>query len=151
MRRNEENGMKWLTRRAAIMMGGVALAALPIRSVAQTPFKLGLTPVFLDNDAVIIDRLRQALAGAMGREIELVQRHTYEEVTGLLPERSLDAAWLCGYPFLQHEEALDLVAVPVWRGRQLYQSYLIAGARVAAENLSCLLHPRYRTERPDGA
>ena len=124
--------MTGITRRKAIVMGGLALAASPMRGLAESPFRLGLTPVFLDNDAVIIDRLRQALAGAMGREIELVQRRTYEEVTGLLLERSLDAAWLCGYPFLQHEDALDLVAVPVWRGRPLYQSYLIAGARVAA-------------------
>ena len=71
---------------------------------------MGLTPVFLDNDAVIIDRLRHVLSAAMGREIELVQKRTYEEVTGLLLERSLDAAWLCGYPYLQHREALALVA-----------------------------------------
>ncbi|WP_297772301.1 PhnD/SsuA/transferrin family substrate-binding protein [uncultured Roseovarius sp.] len=141
--------MTGITRRKAIMMGGVALAALPMRSVAQTPFRLGLTPVFLDNDAVIIDRLRQALAGAMGREIELVQRRTYEEVTGLLLERSLDAAWLCGYPYLQHRDALDLVAVPVWRGKPLYQSYLIVGARAEAASLADLRGATHAFSDPD--
>ena len=146
---HEENGMTAITRRAAIMMGGLACAAIPMRSLAQTRFRLGLTPVFLDNDAVIIDRLRHVLSAAMGREIELVQKRTYEEVTGLLLERSLDAAWLCGYPYLQHREALALVAVPVWRGRPLYQSYLIAGQGVAADNLSDLRGATHAFSDPD--
>lgn len=141
--------MAGMTRRRAITMGGLACAAIPFRSSAQTPFRLGLTPVFLDNDAVVIDRLRQALSGAMGRAIELVQRRTYEEVTGLLLERSLDAAWLCGYPFLQHETALDLVAVPVWRGKPLYQSYLIVGEQIEAEGLSDLRGATHAFSDPD--
>ena len=131
------------------MLGAAALSQLPLRAYGQDRFRLGLTPVFLDNDAVIIDRLREALSGAMGREIELVQRRTYEEVTGLLLERSLDAAWLCGYPFLQHENALDLVAVPVWRGRPLYQSYLIVGERVEAQALGDLRGATHAFSDPD--
>ena len=69
--------------------------------------------MILDNDAAVIDGLRRALSRGMGREIELVQRRTYQEITGLLLERSVDAAWLCGYPYLQHADLLDLVAVPV--------------------------------------
>jgi phosphonate transport system substrate-binding protein len=35
----------------------------------------------------------------MGREIELVQRRTYQEITGALLDGSVDAAWTCGYPY----------------------------------------------------
>ena len=138
-----------MSRRAALVMGGGALASVPMRGFGQAPFRLGLTPVFLDNDAVIIDRLRAALSSAMEREIALVQRRTYAEVTGLLLERSLDAAWLCGYPYLQHQEALDLVAVPVWRGKPLYQSYLIVGEHVAAESLAELRGATHAFSDPD--
>ena len=141
--------MTRITRRTAIMMGGGALAAMPMRGPAQTPFRLGLTPVFLDNDAVIIDRLRRALSGAMGRPIELVQRRTYAEVTGLLLSGALDAAWLCGFPYLQHADALDLVAVPVWRGRPLYQSYLIVGRDVPARDLADLRGATHAFSDPD--
>jgi len=132
------------------MFVGAALAAsIARRARAQPIFRLGLTPVFLDNDAAIIDGLRRALSRGMGREIELVQRRTYQEITGLLLERSLDAAWLCGYPYLQHADFLGLVAVPVWRGGPRYQSYLIVGAEDAAADLSDLRGGTHAFSDPD--
>ena len=44
----------------------------------------------------------------------------------MLLSGQLDGAWICGYPFAQFREQLSLIAVPVWRGKPLYQSYLIA-------------------------
>lgn len=128
-----------LTRRVSMRLAGAAAITLAAPQVrAQSRFRLGLTPVFLDNDAVIVDQLRNSLGQALGRPIDLVQRRTYQEVTGLLLEGSVDAAWLCGYPFLQHRDALSLVAVPVWRGAPRYRSYLIVGAEEAAANLTDL-------------
>lgn len=129
---------------------GTALAAATCgRARAQQVFYMGLTPVFLDNDATVIDGLRQALALGMEREIELVQRRTYQEVTGLLLERSIDAAWLCGYPYLQHADALNLVTVPIWRGGPLYQSYLIVSDKNAAKDLSDLRGGTHAFSDPD--
>lgn len=133
--------MEHLVKRRTLLRGALTTmiaASVASRVQAQPIFRLGLTPVFLDNDAAVIDGLRRALARGMGREIELVQRRTYEEITGLLLERSVDAAWLCGYPFLQHADVLALVAVPVWRGGPRYQSYLIAAADDTALGLADL-------------
>lgn len=138
-----------LTRRAAIGLGAAAFAAMAQGVWARPAFRLGLTPVFLDNDAVILDRLRAALSSAMNREIVLVQRRTYAEVTGLLLERSVDAAWLCGFPFLQHKDALELLAVPVWRGRPLYRSYLIVGEDAQAKGLNDLRGATHAFSDPD--
>ena len=135
------------SRRGLILAGLAALAAS--RARAQPVFRLGLTPVFLDNDAAVIDGLRRALSRGMGREIELVQRRTYQEITGLLLERSVDAAWLCGYPYLQHTDLLDLVAVPVWHGSPRYQSYLIVGAKDAAQSLIDLRGGTHAFSDPD--
>ncbi|PPB82354.1 phosphonate transport system substrate-binding protein [Albidovulum inexpectatum] len=138
------------TRRRVLGAAVAALVVSPVRPArAAGIFRLGLTPVFLDNDAAVIDGLRLALSRLMGREIELVQRRTYEEVTGLLLEGALDAAWLCGYPYLQHASALELVAVPVWRGRSLYQSYLIAGADDPAAGLPDLRGALHAFSDPD--
>lgn len=140
--------MEYLVRRRSLMAGAVAaMIAGPVR--AQPVFRLGLTPVFLDNDAAVIDGLRLALSRGMGREIELVQRRTYQEITGLLLERSVDAAWLCGYPFLQHADVLDLVAVPVWRGGPRYQSYLIVADDDAATDLAALRGATHAFSDPD--
>lgn len=136
-----------MTRRFLIGAATAALIARPAR--AQPVLRLGLTPVFLDNDAVVIEGLRRALASGMNREIELFQRRTYQEVTGLLLDRTIDAAWLCGYPYLQHADALELVAVPVWRGGPRYQSYLIVGADDPATGLSDLRGGLHAFSDPD--
>lgn len=45
---------------------------------------------------------------------------------GALLDGSVDAAWTCGHPYLQHQAQFSLLGVPVWRGRPLYQPCLIA-------------------------
>ena len=91
----------------------------------QRDVRFGLTPVFLSSDLELLDRLRTYLSAALGRPVTLVKRRTYQEITSLLLSGQLDAAWICGYPFIQYRRRLSLLAVPVWRGRPLYQSYLI--------------------------
>lgn len=138
-----------LTRRGAILLGAAVCAAPAVRAQTVAPFRFALAPVFLDNDAAVISALRQALATAMGQEIELVQRRTYQEITGSLLDGSVDAAWTCGYPFLQHRTELSLLGVPVWRGAPLYQSYLIAAATDSATGLADLRGGTHAFSDPD--
>ena len=139
-----------MLNRRRVLTGAGALTLLSTLSAhAMAPFRLGLTPVFLDNDAEVISRLREAFSEALGVEVTLEQRRTYEEVTALLLEGSIDAAWLCGYPYLQHKEALSLMAVPVWNGRPLYQSYLIVGADSTAGGLADLRGGTHAYSDPD--
>lgn len=128
-----------MNRRDLLGMGAAAALCAPtVRAFAQTPFRLGLTPVFLDNDALIIEKIIATLRTAMGQPIDLLQRRTYQEITGLLLEGSIDAAWLCGFPYLRHAAALSLVAAPFWQGRPFYQSYLIAATGDPANDLTDL-------------
>ena len=136
-----------MNRRA--LLAGALAAGLAGPARAGPVFRMGLTPVFLDNDAAVVDGLREALSRGMGRQIELVQRRTYQEITGLLLERSVDAAWLCGYPYLQHADALGLVAVPSWRGGPRYQSYLIVAAGDPATGLPDLRGGTHAFSDPD--
>ena len=106
--------------------GALGLLARPARAAARE-VRFGLTPVFLTSDLELLTQLRTYLSGALDRPVALVTRRTYQEITALLLSGQLDAAWICGYPFIQYRDRLSLVAVPVWRGRPLYQSYLIVG------------------------
>lgn len=126
-----------------------AFTAAPALLRAAEPIRLGLTPVFLDNDAEVIARLRDAIGQGTGRPIDLIQRRTYQEVTGLLLEGGVDAAWLCGFPFLQHEAALSLLGVPVWQGAPLYRSYLIVAADDSATGLAELEGGTHAFSDPD--
>ncbi|MBL8908590.1 MAG: PhnD/SsuA/transferrin family substrate-binding protein [Rhizobiales bacterium] len=123
--------LAWLAA-APIILSGASLVR------AQSPLNFGLTPVFLTNDLELLTRLETYLAQKTGREIALVQRRTYEEITGLLLSGQLTAAWICGYPFAQYRDRLSLVAVPVWQGQPLYRSYLIAGSGRNARSIDDL-------------
>lgn len=130
------------TRRGLLAAGAVAAlipALIPVRLLAgPPPLRFGLTPVFLTDDLELLSRLRAYLARATGRPVELVLRRTYQEITALLVSGQLDAAWICGYPFVEYRAQLALLAVPVWRGRPFYRSYLITAAGRPAAGLDDL-------------
>lgn len=118
-------GRRWVLGGLAAL--GAATLAGPGRAAQIHPeeIRFGLTPVFLSSDLELLTRLKAYLAASTGRPVTLVLRRTYQEITALLLSGYLDAAWICGYPFIQYQSRLSLVAVPVWRGQPLYQSYLI--------------------------
>src|SRR5262245_49222500 len=62
------------------------------------------------------------------RRPHLRERCARDEVAG-------NCSWICGYPFVAYRHELALVAVPVWKGRPLYQSYLICRSDLKAGRL----------------
>ncbi|OYX15487.1 MAG: phosphonate ABC transporter substrate-binding protein [Rhizobiales bacterium 32-66-8] len=127
-----------------------SLAALPRISKAKpSDIRFGLTPVFLTSDLELLGRLQAYLARATGFPISLITRRTYQEIVALLISRQIDAAWICGYPYVMHATELQLVALPRWRGRPLYQSYLIVDADRQAESLSDLKGDVHAFSDPD--
>lgn len=126
-----------VSRRA--VLGGFATLAMPPPARAATePVRFGLTPVFLSDDLRLLADLAAYLEGATGLPVDLVTRRTYQEITALLVAGQLDAAWICGFPFVAFRDRLSLVAVPLWRGRPLYRSYLIAERGRGAAGLADL-------------
>lgn len=139
------------TRRALLRSAVTGIAALVAPSAlrAASPFTFGLTPVFLTSDLVLLEALQSYLSKAMGVDVRLVQRRTYQEITSQLVAGQIDAAWICGYPFVAYRPQLDLVAVPIWRGKNTYQSYLIAAADRSARELADLKDDTHAFSDPD--
>lgn len=115
----------------------------------SSEMRFGLTPVFLTSDLELLGRLQAYLGRATGVPVNLITRRTYQEIVALLISRQIDAAWICGYPYVMHETELQLVAVPRWRGRPLYQSYLIVDADRRAESLADLKGDVHAFSDPD--
>lgn len=111
-------------RRALSMLAGTAALAVP--AVAQSrPFLLALTPVLMTSDLDLLGLLRNYLSSALSAPVQLMTRRSYQDVTVLVLGGKVDAAWVCGYPYVMHRDSLEVVAVPVWRGAPLYKSYII--------------------------
>lgn len=108
----------------------IALASLPMSPAVfandhDGVVRIGLTPVFLDDQVSFLGKWRSWLEQKLARSVTFVQRGNYREISDLLRAGKIDFAWLCGYPYTRHRDEFHLVAVPLWRKQPLYQSYLI--------------------------
>jgi phosphonate transport system substrate-binding protein len=138
--------------RRAFLPAAAALAAVPLLSRAARAtdaFRFGLTPVCLTSDLELLARLRGYLERSLRQPVRLVTKRTYQEITALLISGELDAAWICGFPFVAYQPRLTLAAVPVWRGRPLYQSYLITSGERNATRLQDLQGDIHAFSDPD--
>lgn len=140
-----------MSRRRILAGGGAFLASLSIPAISQTarPVLFGLTPVFLDSDIQLIAEIERYLSQRIGRPVQLVKRRTYQEITSLLVANQLDAAWICGFPFVQNREHLNLVAVPLYQKAPLYRAYIITQNARTAEGIDALRGDIHAFSDPD--
>lgn len=87
--------------------------------------RIGLTPVILADQAAFLTRWTAYLSKRIGSPVVFIARESYQGILDLLFSGQLDAAWICGYPYIRHQQQLQLLAVPLYEGRPLYQAYLI--------------------------
>ncbi|OOG23862.1 ABC transporter substrate-binding protein [Thioalkalivibrio denitrificans] len=117
-----------MNRRTLLRALGAGLATTLLGRPAgadAAPLRIGLTPVFLDDQTAFLNEWRDYLAARLGRPVVFVQRSSYREIVDEVMAHRLDLAWVCGYPFVREQARMRLLAVPLYLGRPLYRSYLI--------------------------
>jgi len=87
--------------------------------------RIGLTAVILADFAAFLSRWSQYLSPRLGCEVAFAARDSYQAIEDMLASGHVDAAWVCGYPYVQHEAQWRLLAIPLYHGHPRYQSYLI--------------------------
>ncbi len=92
---------------------------------AKSELRIGLTPVFLDDQLDFLKKLRAYLSDRLGVPVQFVQRGSYREIVELIRSDKIDFAWLCGFPYVKYRRDMRLLAVPLYHGNPLYQSYFI--------------------------
>lgn len=111
--------------RRILITGTAALAAAPGLVWAQDRVRIGLTAVILADQAAFLARWADYLTQRLGARVSFTSRDQYQAVHELLSNGQVDAAWTCGYPYVRFQSQLQLLAVPLYRGQPVYQSYLI--------------------------
>jgi len=124
--------MKTPMHRRTLLEVGAVCGLLQARAFAQTPqndnippLRVGLTAVILADQAAFLTRWSDYLGARMGVPVVFVTRESYQAILDLLFSDQLDAAWICGYPYVMHQSKLQLLATPLFNGKPFYQSYLI--------------------------
>lgn len=95
--------------------------------------RIGLTPVILADQSAFLSRWGRYLSTRIGCDVSFKARESYQVILDMLFGGQIDAAWICGYPYVLHEPALSLLAVPLYDGQPSYQAYLIRTRHVAPQ------------------
>ena len=105
-----------MKRRTALKLasvGGVLWVhgrAQPTGVMALSPLKIGLTAVILADQDAFLSRWSDYLGARMGVPVTFVARESYQNILDLLFSDQIDAAWICGYPYVLHQRRLQLLA-----------------------------------------
>lgn len=117
--------------RLAFLCGAI-MAAVTLPVVAEekplvSKLRFGLTAVTLEKNLGAHKRLVNLLEDKLGIPVEIVSRKSYQEMSFLLANDQVDFAFVCGLPYvIDHDKfGLELLALPVFKGKPVYQSYLI--------------------------
>ena len=118
---------------------------------SQMPIRFGLTAVVLTENLRFLDQWGEYLSNKMDRKVEFILRKSYREVMDLLESGGIEFAWICGYPYVQAKknDSLQLLSVPVYRGKPLYHSYIIVPQNSPYKNLSDLEGKIFAFSDPD--
>ncbi len=104
---------------------------VPVTGLADTntpPIRIGLAAVVLDRPGVLLDDWSDYLTKELNQPVKFVQRRSYSELTDELEKGSLQASWVCTYPYITHRDTFRLLVIPVFKNQPIYHSYLIASA-----------------------
>jgi phosphonate transport system substrate-binding protein len=123
--RNGRRHQFHLSRRAVLCGFTALVRQSPFPGSNEIGFSFGLTPVFLDNNMPLLSLLQEYLSQQLDRPIVLVKRRTYREIATMLLSGQLDAAWICDFPYVQYQDRLTLLAVPLYKEQPLRQAYVI--------------------------
>lgn len=76
---------------------------------------------------VYYSRLKDYLAGRLHVPVTLVDRENYEEMNKLLDSGGVDSAFVCAGPYVDGHDrfGLELLAMPLVKGKPVYHSYII--------------------------
>jgi phosphonate transport system substrate-binding protein len=95
---------------------------------AQKPIKIGVVSMITPVDTVeyyqdIIDYISEKI----GQPVEMLYRKTYDEMDQMLEQGEVDAAFICGGPYIEDKRkfGVELLVAPQVDGSPLYRSFII--------------------------
>jgi phosphonate transport system substrate-binding protein len=133
------------------MEGGEAPVKVNLKQVDPTgkpssdsfakPLRIGMGAMITPKEGYIYyQRLQAYLAKKLDRPVQLVDRANYDEINELLGSKGVDAAFVCAGPYVEGKKkmGMELLAMPVVKGKPVYHAYIIVHRDSSARQLSDL-------------
>jgi phosphonate transport system substrate-binding protein len=125
------------------------VSQLPLPGSKETGYSFGLMPVFLDNDMRFLTLLQRYLMRLLERPVALVRRRSQRETVEMLLSGQLDAAWISDLAYVEYQNRLTVLAVPLFENQPLYQSYVIVNKAGAARTFDDIRGTQHAFSDPD--
>lgn len=100
----------------------------PAAKGKEESLRIGMGGMITPKDGyVYYQRLQGYIEKKLGRPVQLVDRETYDEMNNLMEAGGVDAAFVCAGPYIEGKDkfGMELLAMPLVKGRPTYQSYII--------------------------
>jgi len=96
------------------------------------------------------EQIFRYISKKLDRDIEFIQRKTYQEINQMLENGSLDFAFICSgaYIELNPDNGVELLAIPVSNNKPLYQAYIIVPERSDANTFKDLKNKSFAYTDP---
>jgi len=110
-------------------------------SAAVKPFRIGMGAMITPREGFIYySQLKGYIEKRLGQPIQLVDRGNYDEINRLLETKDIDAAFVCAGPYVEGKQrfGLQLLAMPLVKGKAVYHSYIIVPSGSPARKLEDL-------------
>ena len=130
---------------------GSALPAAEVASGVEQPVRIAVGAMITPHAGYgYYSQFLEYVEKKLGREVVLVDRETYAEVNNLMKSGDIDAAFVCGKPYVQgHDEfGMELLVAPQVGGETVYYSYTIVSADSDAQSLEDLRGKKFAFTDP---
>lgn len=110
-------------------------------SVEVKPFRIGMGTMITPKEGfVYYSQLSKYIEKRLGQPVQLVDRGNYDEMNRLLETKDIDAAFVCAGPYVEGKElfGMQLLAMPLVKGKPVYHSYIIVPAGSPVQKLEDL-------------
>lgn len=111
----------------------------PVRHV--TPLRIGMGAMITPHEGyVYYQHLRDYIEKKLGQPVLMVDRGSYSEMNNLLETGGVDIAFVCAGPYVEGKKkfGMELLAMPLVKGRSSYQAYIIVPRDSPARSLQDL-------------
>ena len=110
-------------------------------SAGGRPFRIGMGAMITPREGfTYYNQLKEYIEQRFGQPIQLIDRGNYSEINHLLETGDIDAAFVCSGPYVEGKErfGMQLLAMPLVKGKPIYHSYIIVPQESPARKLEDL-------------
>jgi phosphonate transport system substrate-binding protein len=148
---HEQRHLFGLSRRTILCGFAGLVGTWPVPTHGKAEFSLGFTPVFLDNDMRLLSLLQRYLGQQLDRPVRLVRQRTLRETLVMLSAGRLDAAGISDFLYVQYQDRLALLAVPLYRHQPFTQTFVIVHEASKASTFDDIRGTVHAFSDPDSA